>query len=345
MLHTWRVDSVSVIQVNNAGAFVFFRYAVLMVAVLVAQAALAQQSARIARIGYLTASHAMDNDPLALAFLRGMEDLGYVQGRNVVFEKRAAHGRLERLPGLAAELVKANVDIIVAPPLPAALAAVKATRTIPVVFMMVSDPVGAGLAASLSRPGGNATGLSNQSQDVAQKMIELLREAVPAAKRFAVLTRSGNPGHDRQWTEAVGAAARMKLTLQRIPVADYDSVDRALREAGELRPDGLMLLSDAVFVSRREQIVLAVNQMRLPAIYGHEEFTAAGGLMSYGVNLGDQFRRAAHYVDRILKGASAGDLPIEQPSAFEFAINIKTAASIGLPLPRELRLRAHRVVE
>jgi len=323
----------------------FIRAAVLLFAILVAQAALAQQGPRVARVGYLAASHAMENDELAAAFLRGLEDLGYIQGRNIVFEKRTADGRIDRLPGLAAELVRANVDVIVAPPLSAALAAVKATRTIPVVFMMVSDPVGAGLAASLSRPGGNATGLSNQSEDVAQKMIELLREAVPTAKRFAVLTRSGNPGHDRQWTEAVGAAARMKLTLQRIPVADYDSVDRALREAGELRPDGLMLLSDAIFVSRREHIVQVVNQMRLPAIYGHGEFTGAGGLMSYGVKVGDQFRRAAHYVDRILKGASPGDLPIEQPSAFEFSINTKTAASIGLSLPRELRLRANRLVE
>ena len=323
----------------------FIRSVVVIVAVLVAQAASAQQGARVARVGYLAASHAMENDELAAAFLRGLEDLGYIQGRNIVFEKRTAHGRIDRLPALADELVRANVHVIVAPPLPAALAAVKATRTIPVVFMMVSDPVGAGLAASLSRPGGNATGLSNQSEDVAPKMIELLREAVPTAKRFAVLTRSGNLGHDSQWTEAVSAATRMKLTLQRIPVADYDSVDRALREAGELRPDGLMLLSDAIFVSRREHIVQVVNQMRLPAIYGHGEFTGAGGLMSYGVDLGDQFKRAAHYVDRILKGARPGDLPIEQPSAFEFSINTKTAASIGLPLSRELRLRAHRLVE
>jgi putative ABC transport system substrate-binding protein len=324
---------------------VISRFAVAIAAVLVAQAASAQQGPRVARVGYLTTSHAMDNDPLAAAFLRGLEDLGYVQGRNIVFEKRAAHGRLELLPGLAAELVRANVDVIVAPPLPAALAAVKATRTIPVVFMMVSDPVGAGLAASLSRPGSNATGLSNQSEDVAGKMIELLREAVPTARRLAVLTRTGNPGHDSQWVHAVAAAARLKLALQRIQVADYDSVDSALREVAELRFDGLIVLADPVFVSRREHIARAVNAMRLPAIYGFAEFTDAGGLMSYGVNLGDQFRRAAHYVDRILKGARPGDLPIEQPSAFEFAINTRTAASIGLPLPRELRLRAHRLVE
>jgi putative ABC transport system substrate-binding protein len=322
-----------------------FRSAVLIVAVLAAQAVSAQLGPKIARVGYLTASHAMDDDPLAAAFLRGMEALGYVQGRNIVFEKRAAHGRLELLPGLAAELVRANVDVIVAPPLPAALAAVKATRTIPVVFMMVSDPVGAGLAASLSRPGSNATGLSNQSEDVAGKMIELLREAVPTARRLAVLTRTGNPGHDSQWVHAVAAAARLKLALQRIQVADYDGVDSALREVAELRSDGLIVLADPVFVSRREHIARAVNAMRLPAIYGFAEFTDAGGLMSYGVNLGDQFRRAAHYVDRILKGARPGDLPIEQPSAFEFAINTRTAASIGLPLPRELRLRAHRLVE
>src|SRR5688572_24264797 len=164
------------------------RSTVLSVAVLVAQVASAQQGPNLARIGYLAASHAMENDQLALAFLRGLEDLGYTPGRNIVFEKRTAHGHLDRLPGLAAELVRANVDVIVAPPLPAALAAVKATRTIPVVFIMISDPVGAGFAASLSRPGGNATGLSSQSEDVAAKMIELFREAVPAAKRLAVLT-------------------------------------------------------------------------------------------------------------------------------------------------------------
>lgn len=323
----------------------FIRSALLIVAVLLAQAASAQQGPKVARIGYLSASHAMDNDELAAAFLRALEDLGYVLGRNIVFEQRTAHGRLERLPGLAAELVRANVDVIVAPPLPAALAAIKATRTIPIVFMMVSDPVGAGLAASLSRPGGNATGLSNQSEDVAGKMIELLSEAVPTARRLAVLTRTGNPGHESQWAKAVSAAARLKLTLQRIQVADYDSVDSALREVAELRTHGLVLLSDPVFVSRREHIARTVNALRLPAIYSFAEFTNAGGLMSYGVNLWDQFRRAAHYVDRILKGASPGDLPIEQPSAFEFSINTKTAASIGLSLPRELRLRADRLVE
>ena len=318
--------------------------AALLASLAVWSAAQAQQGAKVARVGYLTASHAMDDDPLALAFLRGLEDLGYVQGRNVHFEKRAAHGRLELLPGLAAELVRVNVDVIVAPPLVAARAAVKATRTIPVVFMMVADPVGAGLAASLSRPGGNATGLSNQSGDVAGKMIELLREAVPAARRLAVMTRTST-GHDTQWAYAVTAAARLKLTVQRIQVSSYDGVDGALQEVKDLRFDGLVLLSDAVFVSRREDIARAVNEMRLPAIYGFAEFTDAGGLMSYGVNLEDQFRRAAGYVDRILKGARPGDLPIEQPSAFEFSINAKTAARIGLALPRELRLRADRLIE
>ncbi|MBI3915746.1 MAG: ABC transporter substrate-binding protein [Betaproteobacteria bacterium] len=317
----------------------------LLASLAVWSVALAQQGTRVARVGYLTASHAMDDDLLALAFLRGLEDLGYVQGRNIVFEKRAAHGRLELLPGLAAELVRANVDVIVAPPTVAARAAVTATRTIPIVFMMVADPVGAGLAASLSRPGGNATGLSNQSGDVAAKMIELLREAVPTAGRLAVMTRTGNSGHDTQWAYAVSAAARLKLTVQRIRVSSYDGVDGALQEVKDLQFDGLVLLSDPVFVSRREDIARAVNEMRLPAIYGFAEFTDAGGLMSYGVNLADQFRRAARYVDRILKGARPGDLPIEQPSAFEFSINAKTAARIGLALPRELRLRADRLIE
>jgi len=229
--------------------------------------------------------------------------------------------------------------------LPAALAAIKATRTIPVVFMMVADPVGAGLAASLSRPGGNATGVSNQSGDVAGKMIELLTEAMPAAKRLAVLTRLGNSAHEAQWASAVSAAERLRLALHRVQVAGYDGVDSALREVSELRADGLVLLSDPVFVSRREHIARFVNAMRLPAIYGFAEFTDAGGLMSYGVNLREQFRRGAYYVDRILKGAKPGELPIQQPSAFEFSINLKTAASMGFTFPREVRLRSHRVVE
>jgi putative tryptophan/tyrosine transport system substrate-binding protein len=323
----------------------FVRSAVWIVAVLIGQAASAQQEPRVARIGYLTASHAMDNDPLAAAFLRGLEDLGYVQGRNIVFEKRAAEGRLEQLPALAAELVRAKVDVIVAPPLAAALAAVKTTRTIPVVFMMVGDPVAAGLAASLSRPGGNATGISNQSEDLAGKMIELLAEAAPGARRMIVLSRLGSTGHDSHWSNAVRAAARLKLTLQRVEVAGYDGVDSALREVSKLRADGLVVLADAVFVSRREHIARFVSSMRLPAIYGFGEFTEAGGLMSYGVNLGDQFRRGAYYVDRILKGARPGDLPVQQPSTFEFSINLKTAASIGFAFPREVRLRAHRLVE
>jgi putative ABC transport system substrate-binding protein len=317
----------------------------LFVSLVIGSSANAQQGSKVARVGYLTASHGMDDDLLALAFLRELESLGYVQGRNIHFEKRAALGRLDQLPGLAAELVRANVDVIVAPPLTAALAAVKATSTIPVVFMMVADPVGAGLATSLSRPGGNATGLSNQSEDLAAKLIELLRDAVPTARRLAVMTRTGNSGHETQWAHAVSAAVQLKLTLQRIQVTNYDGVDGALREVGDLRPDGLVLLSDPVFVSRRQDIVRTLNEMRLPAIYGFAEFTDAGGLMSYGVNLGDQFRRAAHYVDRILKGAAAGDLPIEQPSSFEFSINAKTAARIGLALPRELRLRADRLIE
>jgi putative ABC transport system substrate-binding protein len=318
---------------------------VILILVFLADAASAEQVPKVARVGYLMASHSPENDPLGDAFRRGLEDLGYVQGRNIVFEKRAAHGRLERLPALAAELVRMDLDVIVAPALPAALAAIRATSTIPVVFMLVSDPVGAGLAASLSRPGGNATGLSNQSEDVAGKMIELLREAVPTARRLVVLTRTGNPGHDSQWAQASAAAQRLKVTLQRIQVADYDSVDSALREVAALRCDGLVLLADPIFVSRRADIARAVNAMRLPAIYGFADFTEAGGLMSYGVNLVDQFRRAAHHVDRILKGAKPGDLPIEQPATFELAINARTAASMGLVLPRELRLRAQRVIE
>lgn len=305
----------------------------------------AQQAARIPRIGYLSASHPVGADQLQASFLEGLRELGYIEGKNILIERRSAEGRIERLPGLAAELVKLNLDIIIAPPAPAALAVQKATGRIPIVFMMVSDPIGTGLVASLARPGANVTGLSNQSEDLVAKMVELLKEVVPKASRIAVLVNPANPVHEGHWRSGLAKADTLRVSLQRVDAGVYRELDRAFGELATLRPDALVVLSDPMFVSDRERIVQRVTELRLPAIYAFGEFTNVGGLMSYGVDLGDQFRRAARYVDRILKGARPGDLPVEQPTRFEFVINREAAGRLGLTVPREALLRADRIIE
>lgn len=297
------------------------------------------------RIGYLAASHPAGADQLQQSFLEGLRELGYIEGKNILIERRSAEGRIERLPRLADELVKLNVDLIVAPPVAAALAAQKATGRIPIVFVLVSDPVGTGLVASLARPGSNITGLSNQSEDLVAKMVELLKEVVPKAARIAVLANPANPIHENLWRSGQGKAAALRVSLHRVEAREYGELDSAFRDLDTLRPDGLVVLADPVFVSNRERIVQQATRLRLPAIYAFGEFASVGGLMSYGVDLGDQFRRAARYVDRILKGAKPDDLPVEQPTRFELIINRKAADRIGLTVSREALLRADRVIE
>ena len=277
--------------------------------------------------------------------MRGLRERGYVEGRDFVLERRSAEGRVELLPALADELVKLDVDVIVAPPVSSALAAQKATRRIPIVFALVSDPVGSGLVSSLSRPGGNITGLSTRSDDLIAKMVEMLSEAVPGAVRMAVLLNPAEPLTETLWKRSEVTARASKVRLERFEVRTNEDLERAFVRMAKQRPDALIVLSDPIFLSHRERIVREVADMRLPAIYSFGNFTEAGGLISYGVDLNETFARAAGYVDRILKGAKPSDLPVEQPARFELVVNLKAAARIGLTIPRAFELRADRVIE
>src|SRR3989475_1795033 len=309
-------------------------------------AAEGQQAAQIARIGYLTSSpagslHAPE------AFLQGLRDLGYVEGRNVVIEYRDAEGKSERLPALAAELVALKV-VIVAPSSAPALAAKQATRTLPIVFFSVSDPVSSGLVTSLGRPGGNVTGLSDLTEELVGKCLEQLKQALPGVSRVAVLWQPGAFGErtEKDMLKAAEVAARaLGVRLQFVEARGPDDFDRAFSKMTSARADALTVLPTAMFVSERRRLVDLAAKNRLPTVFPYRESVDAGGLMSYGPNLADMYRRAATYVDKILKGAKPGDLPVEQPTKFELVINLKTAKDLGLTIPQSVLARADDLIQ
>jgi putative ABC transport system substrate-binding protein len=309
-------------------------------------AAEAQPVAKVPRIGYL-ALNPTANPHLHEAFRQGLRDLGYVEGRNVVIESRDAEGKPERLPALAAELVALKVDVLVAQSTVAALAAKQATRTLPIVFP-VADPVSSGLVTSLARPGGNLTGLSILAPEMVGKGLELLKQAVPGVSRVAVLW---DPGAFPERTakdmrkEVEVAARALGVRLQFIEARGPDDFDRAFSEMTRARAGALTVLGGSMLFSERKRLVDLAGKNRLPAVYPWREGVDAGGLMAYGPNVADLFRRAATYVDKILKGAKPGDLPIEQPTKFELVINLKTAKALGLTIPRSLLQRADQVIE
>jgi len=304
----------------------------------------AQEAAKVARIGYLTATAG----PFYQDFLRGLRDLGYVEGRNVVIEYRSAEGKIEQLPALAAELVGLKVDVIVAAVTVAALAAKQVTRTIPIVFPAVSDPVGTGLVAGFARPGGNVTGLSFFNPELLGKSLELLKQAAPAARRVAVLWQP--TGFAEQQGKALLKAAEVAahalgVRLQIVEVRGPDDFDGAFAEMTRARADALMVPTSVTFLQGRRRLADLAAKSRLPAVYPMREFVEDGGLMSYGPILSDQYRRAATYVDKILKGANPADLPVEQPTKFELVINGRTARALGLTIPQSVLARADHVVE
>jgi putative ABC transport system substrate-binding protein len=309
-------------------------------------AAEAQQAAKVARIGHLSPDLAA-RAHLYEAFLQGLRDLGYVEGRNVVIEIRDAAGKLERLPALAAELVALKVDVIVAGSTPGALAAKQATRTLPIVFAAASDPVTSGLVTSLARPGGNVTGLSILAPELVGKCLELLKQAVPGVSRVAVLWEPGGLGErtDKDMLKRADVAARaLRVRPQFVEARGPADFDRAFSDMTRARTDALTVLGSNMFVTERRRLVDLAAKHRLPAVYPHREFIDAGGLMSYGPNFADLFRRAATYVDKILKGAKPGELPVEQPTKFELIINLKTAKSLGLRILPSLMGRADEVI-
>jgi putative tryptophan/tyrosine transport system substrate-binding protein len=305
----------------------------------------AQQAAKTARIGYLSIN--LTANPRGLeAFRQGLRDRGYVEGRNVVIEYRDAEGKLERLPALAADLVALRLDVIVPNGAAATQAASHATKTIAVVGVAMGDPVGSGFAVSLARPGGNITGLATfDSLKIIGKNLELLKEAVPGISRVAVLRNPSNPAHRAVAQEVEAAARRLAVQLQPLEASGPNELGGAFAAMTRVRAGALLVVPDAIFFGYRTQLVDLAAKHRIPTMYGQTEFPEAGGLMSYGSNISDQFRRAAYFVDKILKGAKPGDLPVEQPTKFELVINLKTAKALGLTIPQTLLLRADQLIE
>jgi putative tryptophan/tyrosine transport system substrate-binding protein len=307
----------------------------------------AQQAAKIARIGYLAPNLAASPHTHE-AFRQGLRDLGYVEGRNVVIEYRDAEGKFERLHALAAELVALKVDVIVAPNTVGALAAKQATRTLPIVFATAGDPVTSGLVTSLARPGGNVTGLSILAPELVGKCLEQLKQAVPGVSRVAVLWEPGAVGErtDRVMLKAAEVAARaLGVRLQFVEARGPADFDRAFSDMTRARAGALTVLGSTMFGTERRRLVDLAAKNRLPAVYPWREFVDAGGLMAYGTNVADLYRRAATYVDKILKGAKPADLPVEQPTKFELVINLKTAKALGLTIPQSLLQRADQVIQ
>ena len=305
----------------------------------------AQQTERVARIGRLSPTSAAADVRVGEAFEQGLHDLGWIDGRNVTTERRFADGNPRRLSELAAELVRLKVDVIVAGSTPAIVAARNATATIPIVMVTTGDPVASGLVKSLARPGGNITGLTALGQALNAKRLELLKEAVPGATRFAVL---GNPTFPDTTPAVKGvhtAAQALGVQLRVVEVRDPGELDKAFAAMRSDRVKGLMVLADPMFNAHRRQIVELAGKSLLPAMYGLREFSDAGGLMFYGAGLPDMWRRAAYFVDKILKGAKPADLPVEQPTKFELVINLKTAKELGLTIPQSILLRADQVIE
>jgi putative ABC transport system substrate-binding protein len=305
----------------------------------------AQQPAKIPRIGFLFGSSLSANSARHEAFRQGLRELGYVEGKNIVIDWRSAEEKLDRLPALAADLVRLKVDIIVTGGSSPTSAAKEATTTIPIVMAQDADPVGSGFVASLARPGGNITGLSTLAPELNGKRLELLREIVPKLSRVAVLGTSTQPGNAQSLKEVELAAKAFGVKLQYLDVLSSKEITIAFRAATKGRADAvLMLLPGRVATSQRPQVVELAVKNRLPAIYNTAEWAEAGGLITYGTSITDLDRRAATYVDKILKGAKPGDLPVEQPTKFEFIINLKAAKQIGLTIPPNVLVRADKVI-
>jgi len=268
-----------------------------------------------------------------------------VERQNLVIERRYSEGRAERFPEFAAELVRLKVDIIVVGTTPAALAVKNATTTIPVVFPTAIDPLGAGVVASLARPGGNITGLTTQAPDLAAKRLQLFKEAIPRLVRIAVLWNAANPANAQPWTEAQDAARALGMTLQSHAVRGPTDFEHVFTAMARERPDGLLLIVDGLTIQHSKQILDFVSQKRIPSMLELPELTSAGGLMSYGPNTAGLWPRAAVLVDKILKGAKPADLPVEQPTKFELVINLKTAKTLGLTISQSILVRADEVIQ
>ena len=305
----------------------------------------AQQPTKVPRLGYLSSASPSAGSSRIEAFRQSLRELGYVEGKNLVIEWRFAEGKLDRLPALAAELVRLKVDIIVSASPPVTGAAKDVTVTIPIVMAHDPDPVGNGFVASLARPGGNITGLASLTPELSGKRLELLKEIIPRLARVAVLTYSTEPGYAQVLREIELAAGAFKVQLQHLDVLDPKDMETSFRAATKGRADAILMMNSPVFIAHRKQVADLAVKNRLPAIYYSTEFVEDGGLMSYGVSFTDLYRRAPTYVDKLLKGAKPADLPVEQPKKFEFVVNLKAAKRIGLTIPPNVLARADKVIK
>src|SRR5262245_411104 len=306
----------------------------------------AQQTGKVPRIGFLSLTSPSDRPPLLEAFRQTLRERGWVEGQNIVVDYRYAEDRVDRLPNLAAELVRLKVDLIVASAgTQAATAAKNATETIPIVMIYVRDPVGTGLIASLARPGGNVTGVSGSAGlEMFAKQLELLKETVPKIRRVALLSNPDNAYHQLAIREVNVAARSLGAELQLLEARGPNEFDGVFAAMAKERVGALFVMSDAIFSSHQTRLVDLAARSRLPAAYGIREYVEAGGLMSYGPSILDSYRRAAAYVDKILKGAKPADLPVEQPTKFELVINLKTAKALGLAMPQSVLVRADEII-
>lgn len=314
-------------------------------ALLAAAAPTPAQHPKVYVIGILTSGAAGAERQRFDDFARGLRDLGYVEGTNIRIERRYANGKFEDLPALAGDLVQRKVDVIVGMSTVATKAAKQATGTIPIVFATVADPVAEGLAASLAHPGGNVTGISNVSASLGGKQLQVLKDAAPAVSRVAVFTAPRAPHADAQLVELAGAAKALHMEMQTTQFRQRDDLEPMLRQLREWRTNGIYVMQGAENSALRQSLVELAEKARLPAIYPQRSYVEAGGLMSYGSNFDANYYRAASYVDRILKGRKAADLPIEQPTKFELVINLKTARGLGLTIAPPLMLRADELIQ
>jgi putative ABC transport system substrate-binding protein len=303
------------------------------------------QQARIYKIGYLGVTSPSLESHQVEGFLQGLNNFGYVEGRNIVLEYRWAEGHYERMPALAAELVRLKPDILVTAGTPAAMAAKDATKTIPIVMAAAGDPVGVGIVASLAHPGGNVTGLSTMHAELEGKRIQLLRELVPGLSHLAVLWNPANPFDVMSWKEVQAAAAGLPLSLYSVEAETAEQLTRTFASTMSAKPDALILIADRVLLGQLTRIIDFAAEQRLPAMYPYDEFVRSGGLMSYSTNNLELFRYVSTLVDKILKGANPADIPVEQPTKFDLVINLKTAKALGLTVPALLLARADEVIE
>jgi putative tryptophan/tyrosine transport system substrate-binding protein len=303
------------------------------------------QPPKVYRMGYLAPVNETVDAPRFDALRGGLRDLGWIEGQNLIIERRLAEGQAERLPALAAELAQLQPDVVLTLGEPGARAMKQATNTIPIVFAAHGDPVGTRLVASFAHPGGNVTGVSEMAPELAGKRVELLKLAIPTAARIGAIWNAGDQAMAREYGEALVGAEALGIELQNLGIRAPEDVDGAYQAALDGHLDGVVVILDSLIVRSRDRLVELSTRSRVPTISGDSTFAAAGGLMAYGPNIVRQFQRAAYYVDRILKGAKPADLPVEQPMLFDFVVNLKTARELGLIFPNEIMLQVTEVIQ